>query len=115
MTTPVRTPNTFPETDFSDFFSAVDKKPDILLTHQPPYDTVSDIVMGSRHVGSRAIRSFIDRKGLGLCLCGHIHESAGAGYCGKTLVVNPGPFKSGFYSIITVDESGRYSADLLKA
>jgi Icc-related predicted phosphoesterase len=115
VTTPVKTPNTFSESVFHDFFTSTDSSPDILLTHQPPYKTSADIVMGIKHVGSPAIRAFIDGKKPRLCLCGHIHESRGADYFGETLVVNPGPFKNGYYTIIYSEgNSGKFTAELLK-
>jgi uncharacterized protein len=114
VSTPVRTPNTSSEEEYHGFLEKIETSPDILLIHQPPYNTAADMVMGIKHVGSPAVRSFIDRKKPALCLCGHIHESSGSAYYGKTLVVNPGPFKNGFYSVITAGDSGRFEAELLR-
>jgi len=115
VSTPVNTPNTFPESVFLDFFSSIESSPDILLTHQPPYNTSSDRVMGMKHVGSPAIKAFLDDKKPRLCLCGHIHESISADYCGETLIVNPGPFKNGYYSIIySKGSTGSFTAELFR-
>jgi uncharacterized protein len=114
VTTPVRTPNTCPEEEYRMFLEKSEIIPDILLIHQPPYNTAADMVMGIKHVGSPAVRSFIDRIKPSLCLCGHIHESSGSALYGRTLVVNPGPFKNGFYSVITAGDSGSFEARLLR-
>ena len=115
VSTPVRTPNTSSEEEYMSFLEKTETLPDILLIHQPPYNTAADMVMGLKHVGSPAVRSFIDRSQPSLCLCGHIHESSGSAIYGKTLVVNPGPFKNGFYSVLTTDETGSYVVRLLRA
>ena len=112
-TTPVPTPNTCPENDYKKYLEAVEITPDIFVVHQPPLNTIADIVPGGKHVGSLAVREFIDKKQPALCICGHIHESRGKEYYGKTLVVNPGPFKDGFYAVITGSRDG-FKAELLK-
>lgn len=70
-------------------------KPFVLLCHQPPYGTKTDRVFGGLHVGSRAIRGFIEDKKPLACLCGHIHESPGTDGIGETTVCNPGPLATG--------------------
>jgi hypothetical protein len=72
-------------------------RPFLLLCHQPPYGTKVDRVMGSLHVGSRAIRGFIEDKKPLACICGHIHESAETDSIGETIVCNPGPLGRGGY------------------
>ncbi len=56
-----------------------DKRPFLLVAHSPPLDTALDIIPGGQHVGSLAIRRFIERQGqtgrLRISLHGHIHES----------------------------------------
>lgn len=111
LTTPVTTPNTLPENDFYEYFSKLETRPDILLVHQPPFGTIADKVMGFRHVGSKSIKNFIEIMQPGLCFCGHIHESSGAGYSGSTLVVNPGPLKNGFYSMILKNNDNTFTAE----
>ncbi len=114
IATPIGTPNTYTEDDYKKYFASIEIKPDILVVHQPPFNTIADIIPGGRHVGSNAVREFIDKKQPGVCICGHIHESRGKEYYGKTLVVNPGPFKNRFYAIITGNDKGEFSAELLK-
>jgi len=56
-----------------------DGRPFVLVTHSPPFDTALDIIPGGQHVGSLAIRRFIEHWGptgrLRISLHGHIHES----------------------------------------
>ncbi len=63
----------------------------ILVTHSPPKGVV-DVSSADQHFGSLAIRQAILDKQPLLCVCGHIHESAGkSGQLGNTPVVNAGP------------------------
>jgi Icc-related predicted phosphoesterase len=67
----------------------------IAVMHCPPYDTRCDVLFNSQHIGSRAIRRWIEHTQPLLTLHGHIHESprmSGAFFdrIGKSVVVNPG-------------------------
>ena len=69
----------------------------IFVLHSPPFDTKCDLTGARVHVGSRAIRQFIERRAPPLVLGGHIHESPrmSSSYrdtIGPTPVVNPGQF-----------------------
>lgn len=69
----------------------------VVVSHSPPLDTHCDVTHGGVHVGSRALRAFVERHAPALVLSGHIHESArqtGAwsDRIGSTTVVNPGQF-----------------------
>ncbi|HUX21853.1 MAG TPA: metallophosphoesterase family protein [Spirochaetia bacterium] len=102
---PVPTPNTLSEEELADRLESISieaERPMILVSHQPPFDSTADIISSGRHVGSRSVRSFIERRKPLLCLTGHIHESAGVGTIGECIVVNPGPFSSGRYALIEV-------------
>ena len=72
---------------------------DILLSHQPPYNTECDVLMKGgfheQHIGSEVIRRYIEETQPKLVLCGHIHESVGVDSIGKTTIINPGDFASG--------------------
>jgi Icc-related predicted phosphoesterase len=68
--------------------------PTILVSHQPPHDTLCDVSRGA-HVGSTTIRQFILDREPDLVLCGHIHESVGDDRLGASRVVNPGPWFAG--------------------
>lgn len=75
----------------------------ILVSHTPPQGSDADVVGNGAHVGSKAVRDFIDRTQPDVCLTGHIHESRSAGMLGATLVVNPGDLASGGYMVIEYD------------
>ena len=81
-----------------------DEKPKnlIVVSHSPPYKTKLDRVFLGMHVGSKAIRRFIEEFQPILCLCGHIHESRGIDMIGRTLIVNPGPARDGYYALVTL-------------
>ncbi len=77
----------------------------IFCPHAPPKDTVCDRIHSGLHVGSTAVRAFVEREQPDLVLCGHIHESRGEDRIGQTRVVNPGPVTSGHYAVVEIDEA----------
>jgi Icc-related predicted phosphoesterase len=105
---PVRTPNELSEEAISDLLEGAMTRlkqeisergaplPLVLVSHQPPRDTAADRLLNGRHVGSVAVRSFIERWNPLVCFTGHIHEGRAVDTIGSTLVVNPGP-ASGLY------------------
>ncbi len=104
---PGKTPNEFSEDDFKAFLveAVADLNPDtpvILVAHQPPRDTVTDLLPNGKHVGSESIRAFIGRVQPLLCFTGHIHEGRGMDSIGRTKVVNPGPLWTGSYAYAKV-------------
>ena len=72
----------------------------VLVCHTPPYGTAVDKVGGGTHVGSQAVRAFIERVQPDVCLTGHIHESAAVDVLGRTIIVNPGLSAAGGYARI---------------
>lgn len=67
----------------------LDKKNNILITHQPPFGTKVDEVYGE-HAGSKSIKKFL--KNYDYAFSGHIHETSGITQkVGKTTIMNPGP------------------------
>ena len=92
--------------------------------HCPPYDTKLDIApsidsnfryvinpggIENKHVGSTAVKMAIEQYQPLLTLHGHIHESEGFHYIGKTLSVNPGSaFEIGLLKafIVDIDDDG---------
>lgn len=67
----------------------------VLVSHDPPRDTVVDVTFTGDHVGSISLREFIERTKPRLVLCGHIHEAIGVDKIGDSVVVNPGPARHG--------------------
>jgi uncharacterized protein len=49
--------------------------PFVLVSHAPPSNSNLDVLLGGMHVGSRAVRQFIETKRPILSLHGHLHES----------------------------------------
>ncbi|HBT97715.1 MAG TPA: hypothetical protein DEB25_08855 [Desulfobulbaceae bacterium] len=79
--------------------------PMLLLTHAPPHGAVDRLGSG-RHVGSKAVRAFIDEHQPALCVCGHIHEAQGEERLGVTRIFNPGAFAKGGWVEINVKSDG---------
>lgn len=77
---------------------------EIVLSHPPPRNLSVDRTSGGTHVGSTALRNFIDRVQPILVVCGHIHEARGIDSAGDTTVVNCGPAFDGSYAVIDVDD-----------
>ncbi len=69
--------------------------PTILVSHAPPFGTNVDKLRNGKHVGSKAIRKFIETNSPDICLSGHIHEAKGTDRIGKTLVINLGMLLQG--------------------
>lgn len=97
---PAKTPTVYGEIDYEGFLARLkeevkDPSSLVLVCHQPPFNTKADRVIGLMHVGSKALRTFIDEVNPLACISGHIHESICIDRVGKTYVVNPGSFKEG--------------------
>jgi Icc-related predicted phosphoesterase len=65
------------------------------VIHCPPFETRCDVLFDGQHIGSVAVRRWIEQRQPLLTLHGHIHESprVSGGFfdrIGKTTVVNPG-------------------------
>ncbi|MBI2138469.1 metallophosphoesterase [Candidatus Woesearchaeota archaeon] len=70
-------------------------KKTIYVFHSPPFNTKLDMTYRGFHVGSRSIRSFIEKEQPPLALHGHIHESPEVSgswrdKLGRALCINPG-------------------------
>ncbi len=77
---------------------------DVVLSHVPPKDTKADRIHSGLHVGSKALREFIERNQPPLVVTGHIHEARSVDRVGETVIVNPGPLFRGYYAIVELDE-----------
>ncbi|MBN2384685.1 metallophosphoesterase family protein [bacterium] len=126
--TPLHTPTEYEETELEQYLETGWCELDsstfrrILVSHVPPHGTC-DRTFFRRHVGSTAVRDFIEHHQPILCLCGHIHEARGAELLGTTVVVNAGSAAAGNCALIRLDfERDRpieiavslYQADLKK-
>lgn len=114
--TPFHTPVEFTENEIKGFLErgymdVKDAVIKILISHPPPVNTKVDMIKSGVHVGSKAVKEFIEKYQPDLCITGHIHESVGEDSLGKTKVINPGPFFEGGYVVINV-EKGKAEAEL---
>ncbi len=78
----------------------------IVVTHTPPIKTSMDRVSEGVHVGSQAIREFIEHYQPDICISGHIHEAIGEEFLGRTKLLNPGMFSSGRYVLVNKTSQG---------
>lgn len=107
---PLRTPYEVGEDELgrriNDGFSAVRGcSVKVFCPHAPPRETSCDRLPNGEHVGSTAVRSFVDREQPDVVLCGHIHEARGVDRIGVTQIVNPGPAGAGHYAIVDIDDA----------
>jgi Icc-related predicted phosphoesterase len=108
LPSPAPTPNVFNETELESALAQSAQKvpegePFVLVSHQPPKDSAADRVAGGQHVGSTAVRDFIQVRQPMICFTAHIHESRGVSRIGKTRVVNPGPLGSGHVAVARLE------------
>ena len=108
---PFGTPSEFPEARFSEWLEELAMRAGstqhlVLAAHNPPYNTACDRTSNGIHVGSSAVRDFIEEHQPAICLCGHIHESVGMERIGRTIVANPGSFSAGCYALLTASPHG---------
>ena len=85
-----------------------------MISHAPPYGTKADAVPSgavARHVGSYAVRRFIEAAKPVLAICGHIHEARCVDRLGGCTIVNPGPAKLGRYAIVKLS-GGQAEVDM---
>jgi uncharacterized protein len=100
---PGRTPNERTEEEFGDALAELANSlkkdaPLVFVSHQPPMDTLCDLTRGGLHVGSVAIRRFIEEVQPLVCFSGHIHEASGIDFIGVSKLANPGPMADGGYA-----------------
>lgn len=107
---PGRTPNEISEEQFQQALEDTASRlpmgmPTVLVSHQPPHKTKTDLAANGKHVGSKSVRMFIrDRQPL-LCFTGHIHEAVAIDTIGRCQVVNPGPLREGKYAWAMLGET----------
>lgn len=76
--TPFNTPGEYTEEEMARRLGAFSGlKPLILVCHCPPLGTPLDRARENVHLGSRAVREFVDREQPVWLFCGHIHEAEG--------------------------------------
>ncbi len=115
-TTPFNTPSEFPESNFASWLDLCWKNANkwekrVLISHNPPYNSLCDVIGDNIHVGSTAVREFIEKNQPDICICGHIHEARNVDTIGNTTIVNPGNFSDGGYVVLR-SVNGELSAEL---
>jgi Icc-related predicted phosphoesterase len=115
--TPFNTPTEFSEKELAYIankaYQYVIQAPvKILVSHTPPLNTSTDLIDNGVHVGSAAIRKFIEEKQPDFCFTGHIHESRGEDRIGHTLILNPGMLKDMGWIELNRQHDGSYIARL---
>jgi Icc-related predicted phosphoesterase len=106
--TPVDTPSEFSERELEAtlrkaYEDVKEARIRILFSHPPPIDTAVDRIHSGQHVGSSAVRRFLEETDCSACVCGHIHEAVGTDRVGSALVLNPGMLPQGGYARIEWD------------
>jgi uncharacterized protein len=117
---PGRTPGEISEQDFRQYLAEAaagfpEETPMVLLTHEPPFDTAADLAFTGEHVGSHAIRDFIEIFRPMVCFTGHIHEAAGIDRIGLTSIINPGPLRRGGYAYAEIERDGVRALEIRNA
>ena len=106
--TPFGTPSEYPESWFAEKLErmwnvARHYQHVILIAHNPPVNTRCDLLDNGAHVGSVAVREFIEDAQPAVCFCGHIHEARAVDRIGRTVVINPGPLSAGGYGLLSLN------------
>ena len=115
--TPFGTPGEFPESTYTKWLDVAAQQVDnasqvLLVSHNPPKDTVCDCLPNGMHVGSEAVRAFIEKVQPAICICGHIHEAKGEDTIGATRIINPGMLSEGGYVVVSLSSEGKLDAVL---
>ncbi|MDY7001940.1 MAG: metallophosphoesterase [Thermodesulfobacteriota bacterium] len=108
--TPFGTPSEYPDTQLAAWLArAYERVRDferlLLVAHDPPRGTKTDRLPSGQHVGSLAVREFIERVQPEICLTGHIHEAKAEDFIGRTKVINPGMLSQGGYVVIGLKDN----------
>jgi len=114
--TPFDTPSEFSEKELGAalrkaYEDVKEARVKILFSHPPPFNTRVDRVVSGEHVGSTAVRTFLEESDCSVCVCGHIHEAVGTDRVGSTSVLNPGMLAKGGYARVEWD-GGKLTATL---
>ncbi len=106
---PSPTPNIYTENEYVEIFDSStqnldNSRPKIMVSHQPPINTLNDTISTGAHVGSLTVREFIEKVEPLVCFTGHIHEAPGIDEIGITKIVNPGPLGTRTYAYMEITD-----------
>jgi len=90
--TPFDTPGEYSEEELKEKLNPFKNlSPLVLVVHAPPRGTLLDEIAGGKHIGSQAVRKFVDAHQPRYLFCGHVHEDAGkSDQLGETKAYNVG-------------------------
>lgn len=102
----------FPEEEIasslaSSYADVRDAARSVVLSHAPPRGCRLDLTGRGQHVGSTAVRQFVDAVQPAALVCGHIHEARGIDTLGATMLINAGPAFRGHYALLELDDEVR--------
>ena len=109
LSCPGPTPNIYTENEYVEIFDSStqnldNSRPTIMISHQPPINTLNDTISTGAHVGSVTVREFIEKIEPLVCFTGHIHEAQGIDEIGITKIVNPGPLGARTYAYLEITD-----------
>lgn len=84
----------------------------IQITHIPPARTKLDVAYTGAHIGSEAVRKFIEENRPDVAVSAHVHEARGVDELKKTKLINPGRFPEGYCGVITI-KNGAVKAEII--
>jgi hypothetical protein len=107
--TPMHTPYEISEDEidhraYAGWNDVKDTRWKVFVPHAPPRATKLDRIFLGSHVGSLAVREFVECNQPHVLICGHIHESRGTDQLGKTKMVNCGTAAKGSYAVIELKD-----------
>lgn len=77
----------------------------VQVTHIPPFNTKVDIAYTGAHIGSEAVREFIEKFKPNVAICAHVHEARGLDEIGETKIINSGRFPEGYCGFVDISEN----------
>lgn len=106
---PKPTPNIYTEEEYAEILGSAtqgieENTPKIMVSHNPPINTLNDTLGTGGHVGSKIVREIIEEIEPLVCFTGHIHEAPGIDEIGITKIVNPGPLGTRSYAYLDITD-----------
>jgi len=74
----------------------------VQVTHNPPHGTRLDMIQTGIHVGSNAVKLFIENHQPILAISAHIHEARGTDKLKNTFLINSGRFPEGYLGLVNI-------------
>ncbi len=114
--TPFNTPSEVPESQMAQWLDQAWKMTQpfeavVAVIHTPPQGTKADDLDNGNHVGSTAVRTFLEKYKPVVCITGHIHEARSIDTLGPTTIINTGLLAHGGYAVISIS-NGQVCATL---